>query len=91
MTTTHSISPETRATTSIALIAQREITTRVRTRSFVATTAILMIVIIAGLIVWSVFSGGGDSKERIGLVGNDSTLTAAITAVGDRVAHRSLW
>ncbi|MCH5643159.1 MULTISPECIES: ABC transporter permease [unclassified Gordonia (in: high G+C Gram-positive bacteria)] len=84
MTTTHSISPETRATTSIALIAQREITTRVRTRSFVATTAILMIVIIAGLIVWSVFSGGGDSKERIGLVGNDSTLTAAITAVGDQ-------
>ena len=68
---------------SIWLIAQREIVTRVRTKSFIATTAILMVVIVVGLIVWSIFSGGGPSKERVGLVGNDSALSSTMQQIGE--------
>lgn len=68
---------------SIWLIAQREIVTRVRTKSFIATTAILMVVIVVGFIVWSIFSGGGPSKERVGLVGNDSALSSTMQQIGE--------
>lgn len=72
---------------AIRLIAQREIVTRAKTRSFLISTALMMAVIIIGTIVWSALSGGSDT-ERVGLVSAPSAtasaedLTATIEALG---------
>ena len=75
-------SPGAGAMTSIRLIAQREINTRVRTRSFVISTVAMMLIIVIGLVVWKAFSGGGTDTEHVGMVGGDSSLSATIEAIG---------
>lgn len=73
--------PAPSAARSISLIAQREISTRARTRSFLISTVALMLVIVVGLIVWKAFSGGGTDPKRVGLAG-DSSLSATISESG---------
>jgi ABC-2 type transport system permease protein len=73
------------AMTSVWLIAQREISTRARTKSFVLSTVALMLVIVVGLIVWKAFSGGGEDSERIGMVGADRSLSVTVTEIGEAV------
>ncbi|MGC5248780.1 ABC transporter permease [Gordonia sp. DT219] len=70
------------AMTSIRLIAQREINTRTRTKSFLISTVALMAVIVIGLIVWKAFSGGGTDTERVGLTGPQTSLSTGIEAAG---------
>ncbi|GAC48815.1 ABC transporter permease [Gordonia aichiensis] len=67
---------------SIRLVAQREIVTRAKTRSFILSTVALMLVIVVGLIIWKAISGGGTDPERVGLAG-DSSLSTTITQLGD--------
>ncbi|MBT0566460.1 ABC transporter permease [Williamsia sp. CHRR-6] len=64
---------------SISLVARREITTRARTRSFLVTIALLLVLIVGGLIAASVFIGP-DKPEKIGVVGNPA-LSQPITAI----------
>ncbi|GAC68270.1 ABC transporter permease [Gordonia soli] len=66
---------------SIWLIAEREIVTRARTKSFVISTALLMVVIVVGAIVLAAFTGRDDAK-KIGVVGADASLSQTISAVG---------
>ena len=67
---------------AIRLVAGREITTRAATKSFVVTNVVLLVVIVAGIIVLSMFAG--DSKPtKVGLVGDDAQLSQTIVAVGD--------
>ncbi|MCK0439646.1 ABC transporter permease [Gordonia alkaliphila] len=68
--------------TTIGLIAGREITTRVREKSFLISTAVLMVVIVAGTIVWSIFAGK-ESSETIGMVGGDPALSAVLEQTGE--------
>lgn len=70
------------AWSSVRLIAQREITTRARTKSFVISTVAIMLVIVVGLIVWKAFSGGGEDAQRVGISGPQTALSATITQVG---------
>lgn len=67
---------------AISLIARREITTRVRTRSFLITNALMLVLIIGGLIVASIFTGGDDKPEKIGVVGTNAALSQSITQAG---------
>ncbi len=67
---------------TIRLVAQREIATRAKTRSFVVSTVVLMLVIVVGLIVWKAISGGGTDPERVGVAG-DSSLSTTIGQVGE--------
>ncbi|MGV9824037.1 ABC transporter permease [Gordonia sp. NPDC003429] len=67
---------------AIGLIARREITTRVKTRSFVISTVALMLVIVVGLVIWKAFSGGGTDAQRIGVVGGDTALATTIEQIG---------
>ncbi|MCX6467798.1 MAG: ABC transporter permease [Corynebacteriales bacterium] len=70
------------ASRAVSLIARREISTRVRARSFLITNALLLVVIIGGLIVASIFTGGDDKPEKIGVVGTNTALSQSITAAG---------
>ena len=65
---TRSSSEGAGALQSIRLVAQREIATRAKTRSFVISTVVLMLVIVVGLIVWKAIAGGGTDPERVGLL-----------------------
>lgn len=71
------------ALTSVWLVAQREINTRVRTKSFLISTVALMLIIVIGLVVWKAFSGGGTDPERVGLAGGDTSLSSSISAIGE--------
>ncbi|OPX16378.1 ABC transporter permease [Gordonia sp. i37] len=70
------------AMTSVWLIAEREISTRARTKSFLWSTIALMLVIVIGLIVWKAFSGGGTDTDKVGIVGADTSLSTTVTEVG---------
>ena len=67
---------------AINLVARREITTRAATKSFLITNVILLVVIVAGIIVLSIFTGD-DKATKVGLVGDNSQLSETIVAVGD--------
>ncbi|NED60938.1 ABC transporter permease, partial [Streptomyces sp. SID10244] len=65
----------------IWLVAEREIATRAKTRSFLISTGLLMVVIIVGAVVWSALSGGDDA-DRVGVVGQNAALTQTIEEFG---------
>lgn len=88
-TSTPTRSPESRRSSSGAgaldavwLVAKREIVTRARTRSFLISTAIVMVIIVVGAIVWSSLRGGDDS-EKVGVVGDQAVLSQTIEGAGD--------
>lgn len=70
------------AARAISLVAKREITTRAATKSFIITNVILLVVIIAGIVVLSIFTGN-DKATKVGLVGDNQELSQTIVAVGD--------
>jgi ABC-2 type transport system permease protein len=63
----------------VRLVAAREISTRIRDRTFIASS-VLMIVLILGVLVFQVLVNSGDDTERIGVVGDAGPLGAAIEA-----------
>ncbi|GGG22167.1 ABC transporter permease [Rhodococcoides trifolii] len=70
---------------TVALIAKREFDVQVRKKSFLVSNAIILLVIIGGIVAFSIFSGGGDDdRPVVGLVGNPA-LSQSITAVGDQI------
>ncbi|KQU39301.1 MULTISPECIES: ABC transporter permease [unclassified Rhodococcus (in: high G+C Gram-positive bacteria)] len=71
---------------AIALVAGREFDVQVRKKSFLISNAIVLLVIVGGIVAFSIFSGGSDSEDRtpLGLVG-DQSLSPTLTAVGDQL------
>ncbi|MEP7034375.1 MAG: ABC transporter permease [Actinomycetota bacterium] len=64
----------------IGLVAKRELTTRARTKSFLISNAIILVLILGGIIAASLFSGASDTHPKLGLVGGATTLSAALKA-----------
>ena len=64
----------------VALVAKREITTRARTRSFLVSNAVILALILGGIIAMSIFSGGSDSRPKLGLVGSATSLSGSLSA-----------
>ena len=69
----------------IALVARREITTRARTKAFLISNAIMLVLILGGVIGVTVFSGGGsgggtNSGPKVGLVGSAASLSGPLSA-----------
>ncbi len=71
---------------AIALVARREFDVQVRKKSFLISNAIVLLVIVGGIVAFSIFAGGSDSEDRtpVGLVG-DQGLSQTLTAVGDQL------
>ena len=64
---------------AVALIADREIRTRLRTKAFLLSNAVVLVVIVAAIIIASVVTGGS-SASKVGLVGGAGSLSAPVTA-----------
>ncbi len=63
----------------VRLVAAREVSTRIRDRTFIASS-VLMVVLILGLLVFQVVANSGDDTSRVGVVGDPGQVGAAIEA-----------
>lgn len=69
---------------AIGLVARREFLTQVGKKSFVISNVIILLAIVGGIVAYSLFSGGGDDRAKIGVVG-DQALAPVLVAAGDAV------
>lgn len=83
----HSPQTPAGAWTSIRLIAGREISTRVKTKSFVISTIITLVVIVGGGIGLKIFTGGDDGPETVSVAtqGVGAAEKQAIAATGEAI------
>ncbi|MGY1649851.1 ABC transporter permease [Geodermatophilus sp. SYSU D01119] len=75
-------SPQTSPLSSgqlVRLVAAREISTRIRDKTFIASS-VLMIVLILGVLVFQVVVNSGSDTSRVGVAGGGGQLTAALEA-----------
>ena len=63
----------------VRLVAGREISTRIRDRTFIASS-VLMIVLILGVLVFQVVVNSGEDTSRVGVAGDAGQLEAALEA-----------
>jgi ABC-2 type transport system permease protein len=67
----------------ILLVARRELLTRVRTKSFIVSNALILVVLIAGLVILSIVSKNNDSDAtKVGLVGATTSVEQTLEAIG---------
>jgi ABC-2 type transport system permease protein len=80
-------SPEPRTPGSAALVrlvAAREVSSRIRDKNFIVSSLVI-IVLLLGLLAFQVVAGSGDSGSRLGIVGDDGRLGAAVQAQAEAV------
>jgi ABC-2 type transport system permease protein len=70
----------------IGLVAQREIVTRIRTRTFLISSAVLLVAVVAFPVIVSLTSGGSSTKT-IGIAPSAAALAPTVTAAGDAVGQ----
>ncbi|PWW21475.1 ABC-2 type transport system permease protein [Geodermatophilus normandii] len=66
----------------VRLVAGREISSRVRDKTFIASS-VLMIVLILGVLVFQVVVNSGEDTSRIGVVGDPGQVDTALEAQGE--------
>lgn len=67
----------------ILLVAKREFLVKVYTKSFVIVNALLLVVVVAGLIVWAAVRSDDDgAATKIGVTGSATSLSETIVATG---------
>ena len=66
----------------VRLVAGREISSRIRDKTFIASS-VLMIVLILGVLVFQVVVNSGEDTSRIGVVGDPGQVGAALEAQGE--------
>ena len=76
----------------VRLVAVREMSTRIRDKSFIISSVVIILLIV-GSIGFQVFLSSGGDKSTIGVVGDSGTLTPALQAQGkalgvDVTVHR---
>ncbi len=80
----------TRAASSrdvIRLVAQREFTTRVHTKAFLISVAVILALIVGGTIAASILSGD-DDPTTVAVVGEGDALSAALTASAETLDEK---
>ncbi|MEV1290632.1 ABC transporter permease [Pseudonocardia sp. NPDC049635] len=76
--------PPLSARRAVLLVARREFRAQVVKRSFVISNVIVLLVLAAGVVGFSMFSGSGEpERSTVGVVG-DASLGAAVEAAADR-------
>ncbi|MDT0275768.1 ABC transporter permease [Blastococcus goldschmidtiae] len=66
----------------VRLVAARELSTRIRDKGFIISSVVILLVIV-GAMVFQVLAASGDDETRVGLVGGDASVTAALQAQGE--------
>ncbi|MBC7597021.1 MAG: ABC transporter permease [Kineosporiaceae bacterium] len=73
--------PTMSAVTTIGLVARREFTTRITSKTFLISTAITLVILIGGQIIFSVVAGS-DDRMKVAIVGGQPQLSTAIETSG---------
>ena len=68
----------------VRLVAAREISTRIRDRSFIISSVVIILLIVGSIAFQVVLSSGGE-KVRVGVVGDRTALQPALEAQGKAV------
>jgi ABC-2 type transport system permease protein len=68
----------------VRLVAGREISTRIRDKGFLISSAVLLVLII-GVLALQVVAGSGESTSRIGVVGGDRAVEQALQQQGEQL------
>jgi ABC-2 type transport system permease protein len=68
----------------VRLVAGREIATRIRDKTFLISSAIILVLVLGGMVFQAVVSSGAD-EITVGVVGDRATLEPALEAQGDAV------
>jgi ABC-2 type transport system permease protein len=66
----------------IRLVAIRELSTRIRDKSFIISSIVILVVIVGAMAFQVAVSSGGE-ETRVGVVGGDASVTAALEAQGE--------
>jgi len=86
--------PSPRFTQSVALVAEREITTRLRSKSFLITTGILLLLVLGGVIAGGIFSKSVSTTTVATVAALSSDLSnlpgVEVTTVDDRAEAEAL-
>ncbi|MGY1685678.1 ABC transporter permease [Geodermatophilus sp. SYSU D00867] len=69
----------------VRLVAAREVSTRIRDKTFIASS-VLMIVLILGVLVFQVVVNSGGDTSRVGVVGEPGQVGQALEAQGDALS-----
>lgn len=79
---------------SVWLVAQREILARARSKAFIISTVVLVVIIVALSIVTTLVGGSGHSDSTVGVTSQTASLSAPLSAsaksVGQTVAIRTV-
>src|SRR5215831_17969739 len=73
--------------TAIGLVARREITTRLRSRAFLITTALLLVGVVASSLIVHLVSGSS-SATKIGVTASTATLAEPLRVTGAAVGRQ---
>jgi ABC-2 type transport system permease protein len=68
----------------VRLVAGREISTRLRDKTFLISTAVILLLVL-GAMVFQVIIASGASQQKIGVVGDRIALEPALTAQGEAI------
>ena len=68
----------------VRLVAAREVSSRIRDKNFIVSSVVI-IGLLLGLLAFQVVAGSGDSGSRLGIVGDDGRLGAAVQAQAEAV------
>ena len=68
----------------VRLVAAREVSSRIRDKNFIVSSLVI-IVLLLGLLAFQVVASSGDSGSRLGIVGDDGRLGAAVQAQAEAV------
>jgi ABC-2 type transport system permease protein len=70
----------------VRLVAAREISTRIRDKNFLISSAVLLVLIV-GVMVFQIVAAGSGSTTTIGVVGGDQNLSRALVAQGEATGN----
>lgn len=76
------------AVSAVRLVAGREITTRMRTKAFLISNAVLLVIIVGGVITTALLTARPDAPQRVGLVGSARSLAGSLTAGSESTGSR---
>jgi ABC-2 type transport system permease protein len=83
-----------RSREAVALVARRELTTRIRSRAYRAGVALMVLLVVGTTVVLHFVHGGGPSTSTVGLLRQDASLAAPLesggSAAGQRVVVRTV-
>ncbi|WP_239071796.1 ABC transporter permease [Amycolatopsis sp. SID8362] len=73
---------------AVGLVASREISTRVKSKAFRVSTVIMLVLIVAGILLLKLLSGGSGADQTVGYTSATAPLSAPLKAGGQAVDEK---